>query len=124
MKQYQNEYVTYLDITLVDETTQVQELFIGENVEDVENRLVSWMYEFTNYWNVQDEEHIQEVLGVNKEDLTDLYDEISNQLNSFCQEVSKLQEWEHVSCIILQETHPYLLAVTYRNGQTGFTNDL
>lgn len=92
MKQYQNEYVTYLDITLVDETTQVQELFIGENVEDIENRLVSWMYEFTNYWNAQDEEHIQEVLGVNKEDLTDLYDEISNQLNSFCQEVSKLQE--------------------------------
>ena len=66
MKQYQNEYVTYLDITLVDETTQVQELFIGENVEDVENRLVSWMYEFINYWNTQEEEHIQEVLGVNK----------------------------------------------------------
>ena len=123
MKQYETEYVTYLDITLVDESTLVQELFIGESVEDVENRLVSWMYEFTNYWNSQDEEHIQEVLGVNKDDLPELYDEINNQLDDFCQEVAKLQEWEHVSCTILQETHPYLLAVTYRNGQTGFLKE-
>lgn len=124
MKQYENEYVMYLDLELIDETTQVQELFIGTSADDIENRLVSWMYEFTNYWNAQDEEHIQEVLGVSKDELPGLFEDINNQLDDFCNEVSSLQEWNNVSCTILQESHPYLLAVVYKNGQTGFTNDL